>query len=70
MISGLADLNHRRMLSWVRAIARLRRAKLCEVVPGEFYVYEIDNPGNRFPTVGSVPLRAVVNFFETTERSW
>jgi hypothetical protein len=65
----LEDITARRSLAWVNAIARLRRAKVCEVSPGQFYVFEIDSPGNRFPLVGSVPLKSLVNYFETYERT-
>jgi hypothetical protein len=37
------------------------------VAPGEYYVFEIDNPGNRFPLVGSVPLKSLVNYLEGQE---
>jgi len=66
----LENLSPRRALVWVQAMARLRKAKVCEVSPGEFYVFEIDNPGNRFPLVGSVSVHALVNYFEAMEKEW
>lgn len=67
MTTRLEDVSARRALVWVQTIARLRKAKVCEVAPGEYYVFEIDNPGNRFPLVGSVPLKSLVNYFEGQE---
>jgi hypothetical protein len=51
-------------------MARIRKAKVVEVAPGEFYVFETDNPGNRFPLVGSVKLQTLVNYFEGQDKGF
>jgi len=66
----LEDISARRSLVWVQTMARIRKAKVVEVAPGEFYVFEADNPGNRFPLVGSVKLQTLVNYFEGQDKGF
>lgn len=64
MLSQTNGLEYQRTSSWLRMMARLRNLTLCEPEPGNFYVFETNEPGNRFPLVGSVGLRGMVAFFE------
>ena len=70
MNARLEDISARRSLVWVQTMARIRKAKVVEVAPGEFYVVETDNPGNRFPLVGSVKLQTLVNYFEGQDKGF